>query len=110
MPFSLLNGWLFHFHILLVGFLQVWFSLDWEGRLESWLHWCCWRHHWLSHGWELGGRQETKTWHLPIRREWHLVPHGILLHSHHPLLKRIHVWELRKYWLLHAFSWKPTRH
>lgn len=37
------------------------------------------------------------------------MPHGILLHSHHPLLKRIHVWELRKYWLLHAFSWKPTK-
>lgn len=57
---------------LLVGFLQVWFSLDWEGRLESWLHWGCWRHHWLSHGGELGGRQETKAWHLPIRRKWHL--------------------------------------
>lgn len=39
----------------------------------------------------------------------YLVPHGILLHSHHPLLKRIHIWELRKHWLLHAFSWKPTK-
>lgn len=37
------------------------------------------------------------------------MPHRILLHSHHPLLKRIHIWELRKYWLLHAFSWKPTK-
>lgn len=61
---------------------------------------CCTKEN--SKGWKTQKGDKGKAW-------GYLVPHRILLHSHHPLLERIHIWELRKYWLLHAFSWKPTK-